>query len=547
MKNKTTIFLLIFLLYFQHPLFIFSLTVSDLSLEEKVGQLLFVHFNGTIANQEAQDLIQELGVGGIIYYNWANELSSPEKVQNLSRSLQQLAQKNRNSIPLFIAVDQEGGRVNRLNEGFTVFPGNYALGKTGEWEWGEASAWMMGQELRAVGVNFNLAPVVDVYTQLANPAIGIRAFSSDPDKVARWGACTLRGFQKARVIAALKHFPGHGDVKVDSHEAMPMIAKQRGEIDKIELYPFRSLASQADVILTAHLMVPALDPEHCTTFSRKIVTDLLRNQINFQGLIITDSLAMQGILSQCSSLEEVVLKSLDAGHDMVLLGGKQVLDFQAGLEFTTADIRRVHHFLIDAVKQGKLSEDRVNAAVERILALKKKYGLFDFAPLTLEMLKTSIHTPAHSRLAQSIARRALEVPQGNQLLPLKLQSPLLIVAPDCLREAMNQTAWKELGSGTSILYFKGLNPDAKTIKDLVSQARDSATCFYFSYNGWQFEGQRELFQQLRKSAPSLWAIVTRDPLDVNYLTSADGILCTFSPAACSLQAALDIVSSRQLR
>lgn len=527
------------------PSFILSLSFSDLSVEEKVGQLLLVHFHGQEANEEAQHLIQEIHVGGIIYYQWANELNHPQQVQSLSQGLQQLTQKTPHSIPLLIAVDQEGGRVNRLKQGFTVFPGNYALGRTEEWRWGEESAWMIGQELKSVGISLNLAPVVDVYTQHANPIIGIRAFNSDPTLVARWGSYAIQGYKKAGIIAAIKHFPGHGDVQVDSHEALPIVAKKRETLEQVELYPFRCLASQADVIMTAHLLVPALDTENCATFSKKIVSDLLRNDFSFQGVIMTDSLAMEGALNQCASLEEAVLKSLEAGHDLILLGGKQLLASQNGLEFTVDDVRRVHRFLVDAVKQGRLPEQRLNDSVARILALKQKYGLSNSVPLNPIFLKTQVQTDAHRALAQNIARRALCLIKGQQALPISFESSsLLMIAPECLREELTQTDWYTGISKVQIFYFKDLNPDQQSIQEIQSAAEKSKQCLFFTYNAWQFPGQRELFQHLKNISSYNMAIVVRDPLDVDYLNSADLVLCTFSPVACSLQAAYDYLTGK---
>lgn len=539
MTKEFWIFLLNLLLSVCSPFLLLSLSVEDLSLEEKIGQLLLVHFHGQEANEEAKCLIQEVHIGGIIYYNWANGLTSPQQVQNLSQGLQDLAQKTPHAIPLFIAIDQEGGYVSRLKRDFTVFPGNYALERTEMWSWGEESAWMIGQELQAVGSNLNLAPVVDVYTQPANPVIGIRAFSSDPKQVARWGENALRGYKRAGIMATLKHFPGHGDVQTDSHEALPIVDKKREELDKVELYPFRVLAPQADMIMTAHLLVPALDREQCVTFSKKIVQDLLRHDFNFKGVILTDSLAMEGVLSQCTSLEEAVLKSLEAGHDLILLGGKQLLASQSGLEFTVEDVKRVHRFLVQAVKQGKLSEKRIEASVARILDLKQKYGLFDFTPLTSTLLTSQVNTLAHRTLAQNIARRALDVLPKKQSPPISLSSSLLIVAPDCLQEELVQTNWQTLGSQTQIIYFKGLNPDQATIQEIVLAAKKGEVCLYLTSNAWQFAGQRELFQHLRKNVPHMWVMAVRNPLDIEYFNSADQILCTFSPVAYSLQAAFD--------
>lgn len=397
----------LFMIYLFIPSLLLSLSSLDLTLEEKVGQLLMVHFHGEVANRDAEILIGKTHIGGIIYYPWANGLTSPQQVQKLSLGLQKLAQKRSHSIPLFIAVDQEGGRVSRLKEGFTTFPGNYALGKTQKWEWGEEYAWMMGRELKAVGVNVNLAPVVDVLTERENQVIGTRAFSSNPHDVARWGSLAVQGYKRAGILATLKHFPGHGDVKVDSHEALPIVYKKREDLDKCEFVPFRSLVLQADAMMTSHLFVPSLDDVHCVTFSKKIVQGLLRNEFHFQGLILTDSLAMEGALSQCRSLEEAVLKSIEAGHDVILLGGKQLLTSQNGFEIGIEDVLRIHRFLISAVKEGRISEKRIDESVDRILAAKEKYGMSGFVLTTLPRLENEVNISSHRDLAEKIAKKVL--------------------------------------------------------------------------------------------------------------------------------------------
>jgi beta-N-acetylhexosaminidase len=408
MKNSR-FYLAILCFCFWMPLRLTSVEVKDLSLEEKVGQLLVVHFHGEMANEQARSLIQEVGIGGIIYYQWANGLHDPQQVQDLSQSLQAQAQANRHAIPLWIAVDQEGGRVCRLKSGFTQFPGNYVLGQTQRLDWAEESAWMTGRELSAVGVNFNLAPVVDVYSPHSNGIIGHRSYSSDPAQVALFGQHAVLGYQRAGILACLKHFPGHGGVQADSHETLPLLLKNREALEKTELYPFRFLAEGVDAIMTAHLLVPHLDGENCVTFSRKVVTDLLRHEMQYKGLILTDSLAMAGALNQCPSIEEAALKSLQAGHDMILLGGKQLLASQKGLEFTPEDIKSVHAYLVTAVQKGLVSEDSLNASVERILAFKAKYNLFAFEILHADHIRRQVNLPAHRDLAEKIQQIPLSI------------------------------------------------------------------------------------------------------------------------------------------
>ncbi len=347
-------------------------TVQELSLDEKAGQILMVHFHGSAANEQSRILIHELHVGGIIYYNWANGLTSFEQVQKLSSSLQDQALQNRIPIPLLIACDQEGGRVQRLKLGFTIFPGNQALGLTQKPDLAERAACAMGKEMMAAGVNMNLAPVVDINSNPKNPVIGTRSYGETPETVITFAERALAGFHKAHLITTLKHFPGHGDVAVDSHTDLPVISKSKEELQKIELRPFKELAKSTDAIMTAHLMVPALDPINCATLSPKVI-GILREEIVFKGVIITDSLVMEGLLKNCTSIDEAAIRSIEAGCDIILLGGKQLVGANKNLELTLDDVKRIHAAIVQAVKSNRISEDRLNQSVKRVLDLKSRF------------------------------------------------------------------------------------------------------------------------------------------------------------------------------
>ncbi len=340
-----------------------------MTLEEKVGQLLMVHFQGEIANDDARLLIQDIKVGGFIYYNWSNGLTSPAQVGSLSSSLQKLAEKNQNPLPLLIAVDQEGGRVARLKEGFTIFPSNLLVAESGDPSLAEKNAFTSGNELRAVGINVNLAPVVDINSNPENPVIGCRSFGARPEVVVAFAERALKGYHRAGLLTTLKHFPGHGDVKVDSHAELPKVLKSKEELERMELYPFAKLASQTDIIMTAHLLVPALDPVQCSTLSSKTLS-YLRNVIGFDGVIMTDSLVMAGVLEKCITVEEAAIQALNAGCDILLLGGKQLIKGKSDLELTVRDIQKIHEAIIHAVKSGRVSVEKLDCSVKRILLLK---------------------------------------------------------------------------------------------------------------------------------------------------------------------------------
>lgn len=399
-----------------------SYLLHDMSLDEKVGQLLMVQFTGETINEEAVRLIHKTHIGGIIYYNWANGLHSPEQVLHLSEELQASACQTRLHIPLFIAADQEGGLVARLTKGFTVFPGNKALGMTSRPELAKQAAYVMGQELSAVGVNFNLAPVADINSNPRNPVIGIRAFGDSPGTVTAFVKEALEGYQNAGMITSLKHFPGHGDVEVDSHNGLPVLLKSKEALKRCELLPFAALSTQADSVMTAHLMVPSIDSIHCATLSKEIIS-ILRDEMQFNGVIITDSLVMEGVLKNSGTVEEAAIRALNAGCDILLLGGQQLIDNER-VPLKAQDVERIHQSLVHAVKQGVISEKRLNTAVQRILDLKSTHDLITKTSSTA--LHHLVNTPAHNQLSDEIAKEALKIVKNRPLSTSLNQSGIAI-------------------------------------------------------------------------------------------------------------------------
>ena len=331
-------------------------------MKEKVGQRLMVQFHGEAPNEEARVLIHEVGVGGIIYYDWCNKLHTLREIESLSAGLQELAK-----YPLLIAADQEGGRVLRFREAFSFFPGN---GKMERPDMARKMACDLGMEMKAAGINMNLAPVVDVNCNPLNPVIGERAYSGSVEMVVAFGREALKGYRSAGVLATLKHYPGHGDTGVDSHAELAVVDKSREELEHMELVPFQELAGEADAIMTAHILVPAFDPDNCATLSKKTL-DYLRDKIGFKGVIVSDSLVMEGVLKKCASVDEAAIQALNAGCDLLLLGGKLLTGEKAGFELTVPDVKRIHGSIVEAVKQGRISEARVNESVARILKLKQ--------------------------------------------------------------------------------------------------------------------------------------------------------------------------------
>lgn len=504
-----------------------SPTISDLTLEEKVGQILITHFKGDSLNAEAKVLIEDLHVGGIIYYNWANDLSSPNQVSELSSNLQMLAK-----IPLLIATDQEGGLVARLSKGFTIFPGNKALGVTGQLELAEECAFAMGQEMLSVGINMNLAPVVDINNNPRNPVIGIRSFGDSSETVTAFAKKALQGYHRAGVMTSLKHFPGHGDVISDSHEELPIIKKTKEELQKLEFIPFASLAQNSDTVMTAHVMIPSLDAYNCATLSKPIL-DILRLEMNFKGVILSDSLVMEALLKNGASIKDIAIQAFNAGCDMLILGGKQLIGTRLNYELTIKDIYEIHQSLVEAVKSGLISQTRLNESVERILRLKSKYS---------PLLASQTTRKSHEDLAKKIATLALRV-KGNSSLSLLKGKQLSIFAPAIIEDVIKQTPFLTIGNTSSSLFFKTLNPSSEEILSALSTAQKSDAIIFCSYNAWQNPTQTTLIDSLLKTKKPLILVVLRDPLDAELFPSAELTLITYSPTIPSIEAAYNYLKN----
>lgn len=501
-----------------------SLLASDLTLEEKVGQLLMAHFNGEIANEEAKVLVNEAKVGGIIYYNWSNGLYSKSQVTLLSESLQELTKKNTHPFPLFIAVDQEGGVVNRLSKGFTHFPSHKALGVAGEPHLAYLAALQVGQELMEAGVNMNFAPVVDVNNNPRNPVIGIRSFGEDPLLVTKFGKAALEGYKHSRILSTLKHFPGHGDVEVDSHVDLPVLSKSLEDLERMELLPFIDLAPFADLIMTAHILVPALDEKRCATISDKVIGYL--RERGFDKVVITDSLVMDGLLKQCASIEEAAILAINAGCDIVLLGGRCLTGQNAGLELSPHDVFRIHKAIVDAVREGRIPGSRIEEALRRVLALKEQR-------IPENKVDSAVWGLDPKSLCEEIAKKAIRV-VGNR--SLHLGKNVALIAPRILEPQLELTSLSKMPA----FFFEGLDPSKADMEFAVEKVKEADGVIVCSYNAWRNRGQGALIHALLESGKPIILLVTRDPTDAALFKKVPVMIQTFSPTAASIEAAIEL-------
>ncbi|GAA5524424.1 beta-hexosaminidase A [Microbulbifer aestuariivivens] len=379
-----------------------------------------------------RQMITETGIGGIILF--ADNLESAEQIIALNGDLQAAAASSRSGSPLLIGIDQEGGRVHRLPRAeATAFAGNMAIGATyprhGEHFAAETAA-AMAEQLRGLGFNVNFAPTVDVNSNPQNPVINVRSYSENPEVVAELGVAAIRAFQAQQVAATVKHFPGHGDTSVDSHTGLPRVERSLQQARAIDLLPFARAFDQAQpaLTMTAHIQYPALDDTTITsqdgeqivvpaTLSRRILTDLLRGEMGYEGVIVTDSLGMAGI-SDYFSTEEAVVNTFAAGADIALMPLK--------IRFPE-DIARLHRIIdhaVAAVQRGQLSEAEIDTSVARIAALKQRYidsgWIAASAAERQQMAERVLSKPEHARLADALASAAVSViyPPAANILPV---------------------------------------------------------------------------------------------------------------------------------
>ncbi|MBZ0169390.1 Beta-hexosaminidase A precursor [Candidatus Methylomirabilis lanthanidiphila] len=354
-----------------------------MTLLEAIGQLFILGFEGNRPSEALKAFVRELAPGGVILFG--RNLGSPEEIAALTHALQAAS-----STPLFIAIDQEGGKVARLQAPFTRWPSAEAVGAAGSTELTAAIAASIARELMAVGINMNMAPVLDVLTNPANPVMAGRSYGSDPHMVARHGIAFFRGLAERGVIAVGKHFPGHGDTTVDSHLALPLVPHDLDRLSTVEFAPFAaSISAGIPALMTAHLLIPALDREWPATLSRRILTDLLRQQMGFEGLVISDDLLMQGIADNTPP-GEAAIRLLEAGGDLVLVCHDEAAQREA--------LRAV----AEAVETGRLSEARVRVSGDRIAKAKADY-LREKPRASTEEIMAVVGCDAHQRLAERLA------------------------------------------------------------------------------------------------------------------------------------------------
>lgn len=358
--------------------------IDGMTLEHKVSQMFMVNLFGAGITDIGLDILQTWQPGAI--FVGVSNIESLEQVQQLTTDYQQVITAA-GGVPLFVATDQEGGLIQRLQEGFTRWPVPMLLTAADDPDLAFRVGQGMAQELRAAGVNMNLAPVADLNTNIENPVIGRRSPGSDPALVGQAISGVIRGMQAGGVLATAKHFPGHGDTGEDSHTTLPTVALSRMRLAAVELRPFAAaIEAEVGAVMVGHLWLSAIDPDAPlpATLSRNVVTGLLRQDMGFDGIIMTDALEMDAV-DLTYSPEESAVRAVEAGIDLVLIG------VSTGEQTQVAMMQAV----VDAVRSGRLSEARLEESVRRVLQAKAQFGILDW---TLPDAPEQINAEAHNRL-----------------------------------------------------------------------------------------------------------------------------------------------------
>jgi beta-N-acetylhexosaminidase len=530
--------------------------VSRLTLEEKVGQLFVMRVYGNSATDPAQadidanlkeigvrtaaELIAKYRVGGIIYFTWAHNTENPRQIAALSNGIQRASLGLPRGLPVLIATDQEHGIVCRVGRPATLFPGAMAIGAGGSRGDARTLGRISGGELRAIGINQDYSPDADVNVNPANPVIGVRSFGADPDAVAALVAAEVQGYQRSRVAATAKHFPGHGDTAVDSHYGFPVITHSREVWEKLDAVPFRAaIRAGIDCVMTAHIQFPALDDSgDPATLSHPILTGILRGELGYDGVVVTDSLGMEGVRTKYGD-DRVPVLALKAGVDQLL---------------NPPDLAVAWNAVLKAVQDGELTEARLDESILRVLRLKARLRLFDDPYAREADVDRRVGTKAHLEAADRIAERTttLLVNEGG-LLPLspRTRKRVLVVGADPASPSgttgpptgVLAAALTELGF-TATALSTGTAPSAATVAKAVAAAGDADAVVVGTYNLTATGSQKTLAEQLVATGKPVVAVAVRNPYDVAQLPSVPAFLASYSWTDVELRAAARVIAGK---
>jgi len=491
---------------------------ETLSLRQKVGQTMMFGFHGMEPSEEITRLIRDHHVGGVILF--ARNIGTPQDVLRLTVALQKIAYDAGHAHPLLISIDQENGVVRRLGAGTTLLPGNMAISATSNGDYVDEVMKATGRELKALGINFNLAPVLDVNNNPANPVINVRSYGEDPEWVADCGVRAIHALQETGLATCGKHFPGHGDTSKDSHLTLPMISHNRERLNAVELVPFlKAITAGVDSMMIAHVCFPEIEPDPSipATMSRRVITELLREELGFQGVITTDCMEMHAISKTIGSVEGTY-QAFKAGVDLSFISHTH--------EWQEGAVER----MVAGLESGDLPQERLDDAVERILKLKQKYlNWAEVTPFFTQedpVVDARVGGTEHEQLARTVFEQAVTLTKNEtNLLPLQLtaeQRVGVVYMKNTLLSPVEDVRYLEnpLAAAVEAMHpntrcIEVSNPPtAEDIERVVSESRDCDVMIVGTMNAQLYPAQVSLVQQLHELSVPLVVVSLRTPYDL---------------------------------
>jgi beta-N-acetylhexosaminidase len=518
--------------------------IEYMSMEEKVGQMLmpdFRNWNGqnvTVMNDEIAKLVKDYHLGGVILFR--ENTVTADQTTKLVSAYQEAAEK----YGLLISIDQEGGIVTRLQTG-TDMPGNMALGATRSEELAEKVGRTIGEELNALGINMNFGPVLDVNNNPDNPVIGVRSFGEDPELVANLGNAYIKGLHETGTAATAKHFPGHGDTAVDSHVGLPSVPHDIDRLKNVELYPFQqAMDAGIDAIMSAHVTFPKIDNTKAIskkdgtevavpgTLSHKILTGLMREEMGFKGVIVTDAMNMGAIADHFGPVDAAI-RAVKAGADILLM---------------PVGIVDVANGLYDAVNSGEISEDRLEQSVERVLTLKLNRGIVkaEVEKSIDEKVANAIQivgSAEHKSIEKEAAAKSITLVKNNNVLPLTVSPEDKIVVVGGSGFSINLLAAEVQKHHPGAVYMNASGPlNATELAQLKDVKYIIAGTYTSSVGGRaQDATQMVMTRQLIETGVPVIAVGARNPYDIMSYKNVDAYLAQYGFRPASFEAAANTI------
>lgn len=501
--------------------------LASMSPAARAGQLMSVAFHGTKVTPALEAMIRGRGLGGVILFS-ENFEGDAAKLKTQIADLSRIAAEAKVP-PLFFAIDQEGGAVVRITRGATILPGNMALAATPDpADSVRKAAAITARDLRAIGVNFELAPDSDVNNEPRNPIILNRSFGSDPQRVASLVRVAVQAFADAKLLSCVKHFPGHGATTTDSHTGLPLLDVDRGRLDAVELVPFKAaIAAGAPAIMSAHIRIPALDPtgDLPVTLSPKVMTDLIRKELGFTGLLITDDLEM-GALTQTRTESQ-------AGYEAFLAGADYLL-----FRFDESAQTDAHDRLARGISTDQAARDRSAQSVGRILAVKERFGILDGgAPSGITGGDADRATADELARASVTVLRAGGLPLRGRIFAVSPAGPDIALAAD--QPLLGQVLAQRLPDVTSQTIT--LSPLQSDIDRAVASARAADVVVMGSADLFSYPQQAKLAQALQAVKPTV-LVSLRSPYDILSAPAVSGYVCAYTGREPTLRAIAEVLS-----